>query len=206
MTAVPEITFDVDGLVPCVAQDAITGEVLMLAWMNREAVDRTAETGEVHFFSRSRQELWRKGDTSGNVLELVELRIDCDGDSLLALVVPAGPACHTGERSCFHRRLADGEAPSPATAEALGALDRVIGERVGADPEESYTARLLADRDLASAKVAEEAAETIGAVREESDERVAEEAADLLYHLAVLLATREIGLARALEVLNGRRG
>lgn len=206
MTAAPEIALDADGLVPCVAQDAVTGEILMLAWMNREAIDRTVETGEVHFFSRSRQELWRKGETSGNVLELVELRIDCDGDSLLALVVPAGPACHTGERSCFHRRLSDGGAPSPATAEALGALGRVIGERAGADPEESYTARLLADRDLASAKVAEEAAETIGAVREESDERVAEEAADLLYHLAVLLATREIGLARALEVLNGRRG
>ena len=205
MTA-PEIQFDPNGLVPCVAQDASSGEILMLAWMNSEAIARTVESGEVHFFSRSRNELWRKGETSGNVLDLVELRVDCDGDSLVALVEPSGPACHTGERSCFHRRLSDGRAPQPAPAEALGALARVIRERGSADPDESYTARLLADPDLASAKVDEEAAETIEAVRGDSDERVAEEAADLLYHLAVLLATREIGLDRALEVLNDRRG
>lgn len=202
----PEIRFDPNGLVPCVAQDASSGEVLMLAWMNAEAIERTLESGEVHFFSRSRGELWRKGETSGNVLDLVELRIDCDGDSLVALVDPAGPACHTGERSCFHRRLADGAPPEPATAEAIGALDRVIGERAAAGTDESYTARLLSDPELAAAKVSEEAAEAIEAVRSESEDRVAEEAADLLYHLAVLMATREVGLDRALEVLNDRRG
>lgn len=205
MSARPEVTFDPQGLVPCIAQDAVTGEVLMLAWMNSEALAKTIETGEVHFFSRSRKSLWRKGETSGNVLELVEIRVDCDGDSLVALVTPAGPACHTGQRSCFYRRLEDGASPDPAVAEALGALARVILERRSADPGESYTARLLADPDLASAKVAEEAAETIEAVRDESDQRVAEEAADLLYHLTVLLATRGVGLDRALEELNGRR-
>ena len=201
----PEVVFGPEGLVPCIAQDSLTGEVLMLAWMNREALDRTVETGEVHFFSRSRGELWRKGETSGNILRLIELRIDCDGDSLLALVDPAGPACHTGERTCFHRRLEDGTEPDPATGEALGALARVILERRKADPSESYTARLLADPELAAAKVTEEAGETVEAVRDEDDQRVAEEAADLLYHLAGLLETRGIGLDRALEVLNGRR-
>lgn len=205
MTA-PEIRFDPNGLVPCVAQDASSGEVLMLAWMNSEAIERTLESGDLHFFSRSRGELWRKGETSGNVLELVELRVDCDGDSLVALVDPTGPACHTGERSCFHRRLPDGSPPAPATAEALGALARVIAERSSAATDESYTARLLADPDLAAGKVSEEAAEVIEAVRGENDDRVAEEAADLLYHLAVLMATREVGLDRALEVLNDRRG
>lgn len=205
MTLTVDISFDDEGLIPCVAQDAVTGEVLMLAWMNRDAVDLTVESGEVHFFSRSRQELWRKGATSGNVLDLVELRADCDGDSLLALVVPAGPACHTGARSCFHRRAIDGEAPRPVPAEALGALAEVISSRRNADPSDSYTARLLADSDLAGAKVAEETAETIEAVRDESDDRIAEEAADLLYHLAVLLATRGVSLDRALEVLNDRR-
>ena len=201
----PEVRFDRDGLVPCIAQSAVTGEVLMLAWMNSEALGKTVETGEVHFFSRSRGELWRKGETSGNLLNLVELRIDCDGDALVALVAPTGPACHTGERSCFHRRLVDGAAPDPATAEALGALARVIRERGAADPGQSYTARLLEDPELAAAKVTEEAGETVDAVLGESDERVAEEAADLLYHLSVLMATRGIGIERALEVLNGRR-
>lgn len=201
----PEVVFGPEGLAPCIAQDSITGEVLMLAWMNREALDKTIETGEVHFFSRSRGELWRKGETSGNVLRLIELRIDCDGDALLALVDPTGPACHTGERTCFHRRLEDGTEPDPVTGEALGALARVILDRRGSEPSESYTARLLADPDLAAAKVIEEATETVEAVRDEDEQRVAEEAADLLYHLNVLLETRGIGLDRALEVLNGRR-
>ncbi|MFZ9669422.1 MAG: bifunctional phosphoribosyl-AMP cyclohydrolase/phosphoribosyl-ATP diphosphatase HisIE [Solirubrobacterales bacterium] len=203
--SVPEVVFGPEGLAPCIAQDAVTGEVLMLAWMNREALEKTIQTGEIHFFSRSRGELWRKGETSGNVLRLIELRVDCDEDALLALVDPTGPACHTGERTCFYRRLEDGTEPDPVTGEALGALARVILERRGSEPSESYTARLLADPELAAAKVTEEAAETVEAVRDEDEQRVAEEAADLLYHLAVLLETRGIGLDRALEVLNGRR-
>ena len=200
-----EVRFDQDGLVPCLTQDAESGEVLTLAWMNREALDLTISTGQIHFFSRSRNELWHKGATSGNTQDVVELRIDCDGDAILALVRPAGPACHTGERTCFFRRLDDGGEPTPAPAEALAALARTIAARADAMPEGSYTSTLLSDASLAGDKVIEEAAEVVEAVASESDERVAEEAADLLYHLAVLIRTRGIGLERAMEVLNGRR-
>jgi phosphoribosyl-ATP pyrophosphohydrolase/phosphoribosyl-AMP cyclohydrolase len=184
-------------LLPCIVQDARTGEVLTLAYMNDEALERTRATGEMWFWSRSRQELWHKGETSGNVQRLKELRLDCDKDALLALVEPAGPACHTGERTCFH----NGEL-EPVPAEALAVLERTIEERRGAD---TYTGRLLADRDQVAAKVEEEAEEVARAAREESDERLAEEAADVLYHLAVLLASRDLQLADAYGVLNGRR-
>lgn len=201
-----EIRFDTSGLVPCVAQDARTGEVLTLAYMNADALRLTRETGEVHFWSRSRQELWRKGETSGNVLHLDQLRYDCDADALVALVVPAGPACHTGARSCFFRDDATRESPAPATHEALAALERSLRERQADRPEGSYTVELLDDRDLIAAKVLEEAEEVTRAAREESSERVASEAADVLYHLLVLLRSREVGLDAVLETLNGRRG
>jgi len=197
---VEEIAFDADGLVPCVVQDARTGEVLTLAYMNEEALTRTRETGEVHFWSRSRGELWRKGETSGNVMRLRGLRYDCDEDALLALVDPAGPACHTGERTCFYR----GEMELQV-AEALPALERTIADRRADAPEGSYTAALLAEPGTLGDKLREEAEETARAAAEESDERLADEAADLLYHLTVLLASRELALADALEVLNGRR-
>ena len=195
-----EIAFDERGLVPCVVQDWRTGEVLTLAYMNAEALARTRETREVHFWSRSRQELWRKGETSGNVLALRGIRYDCDADALLALVEPAGPACHTGERTCFYR--GDMEA---APHEALPALDRVLAQRAAKRPEGSYTAQLLADPPLIGAKVREEAEEVARAAREEDDGRVAQEAADVLYHLAVLLRSRGLDIADAEEVLNGRR-
>ena len=184
-------------LLPCIVQDARTGEVLTLAYMNDEALERTRETGEMWFWSRSRNELWHKGETSGNVQKLKELRLDCDEDAILALVEPAGPACHTGERTCFHNGELD-----PVPAEALAVLERTIDERRGAD---TYTGRLLADGELVGAKVQEEAEEVARAAREESDERVAEEAADVLYHLAVLLAGRGVELADVYEVLNERR-
>lgn len=199
-----EIGFGDDGLVPCITQNADTGEVLTLAWMNPEALEKTIATGQVHFFSRSRGELWHKGGTSGNTQEVVELRLDCDGDAILALVRPAGPACHTGERTCFYRRLEDGAEPNPVNAEALSKLERTIARRAEEMPEGSYTSSLLSDASLASDKVIEEAAEVVEAVDSETDERVAEETADLLYHLAVLIRTRGIGLDRAMEVLNGR--
>ena len=195
-----EIAFDDRGLVPCVVQDWRTGEVLTLAYMDEQALARTRETGEMHFWSRSRGELWHKGETSGNVQRLRGLRYDCDADSLLALVEPAGPACHTGERTCFYR----GDAES-APHEALPALERVIADRRGASREESYTARLLADPPLIGEKVREEAEEVARAGAGESGERVVEEAADVLYHLSVLLASRELALADALDVLNARR-
>jgi phosphoribosyl-AMP cyclohydrolase / phosphoribosyl-ATP pyrophosphohydrolase len=195
-----QIRFDEDGLVPCVMQDARTGEVLTLAYMNAEALARTRETGEVHFWSRSRDELWRKGQTSGNVMKLRALRYDCDEDALVALVEPEGAACHTGERTCFYRGDMELQAH-----ESLPALERTVDERRSADPSESYTAELLADPGRIGDKLREEADETARAAAGESDERVAEEAADVLYHLTVLLASRGLSLADAEAVLGGRR-
>ena len=196
-----EIRYDERGLVPCVVQDWRTGEVLTLAYMNDEALRRTRETGQMHFFSRSRQELWHKGATSGNTQALKALRYDCDADAVLALVDAAGPACHTGERTCFHQ----GETGSAAPFEALPTLQRTLAERAASRPAGSYTASLLGDPSLAQAKISEEAEEVTRAAREESDERVAEEAADLIYHLAVLLQGRGLTLADAERVLDGRR-
>jgi len=195
------IAYDERGLVPCVIQDWSSGEVLTLAYMNAEALERTRETGELHLWSRSRGELWRKGATSGHTQAVRALRYDCDADALLALVEPAGPACHTGERTCFYRGDLD-----LGPHEALPALERTIGDRAAAgDTAGSYTAELLADPPHAGEKVAEEAEEVVRAAREESDERVAEEAADLLYHLAVLLRSRGLALADAEKVLLARR-
>jgi phosphoribosyl-ATP pyrophosphohydrolase/phosphoribosyl-AMP cyclohydrolase len=196
-----QIAYDERGLVPCVVQDWRTGEVLTLAYMNAEALRLTRATGEMHFFSRSRQELWHKGATSGNTQAVKSIRYDCDGDTLLALVEPAGPACHTGERTCFHRGQLDPAAPH----ETLPTLERTIAERASIRPEGSYTATLLADPQRAGAKVEEEAEEVVRAAREEPDQRVAEEAADVLYHLAVLLRGRGLSLADAERVLDGRR-
>src|SRR5690348_2590993 len=165
-----EISFDERGLVPCIVQDWRTGEVLTLAYMNREALDRTRATGETHFWSRSRQELWHKGETSGNVQKVRELRYDCDLDAVLALVEPAGPACHTGERTCFH----NGDTEPPAAYEALPALERTIADRRANPTGESYTAKLLADPPLVGEKVREEAEEVTRAAAEESDTRVRE--------------------------------
>lgn len=195
------MAFDERGLVPCIVQDWATGEVLTLAYMNAESLRLTRETGEIHFFSRSRQELWHKGGTSGHTQALRAIRYDCDGDALLALVEPAGPACHTGERTCFHR----GELERQAPHEVLPGLERTIAQRAAARPEGSYTTTLLADPVLAGAKVQEEAEEVVRAVREESDQRVAEEAADVIYHLAVLLGGRDLTLRDAERVLDDRR-
>jgi phosphoribosyl-AMP cyclohydrolase / phosphoribosyl-ATP pyrophosphohydrolase len=197
-----DIAYDERGLVPCIAQDWRTGEVLTLAYMNDEALRRTRETGEIHFFSRSRQELWHKGATSGNTQAVRAIRYDCDGDALVVLVEPAGPACHTGERTCFHR----GDLEPGAPYETLPRLERTIAARALERPSGSYTTTLLEDPQLAGAKVQEEAEEVVRAVREESDERVAEEAADVLYHLAVLMRGRNLSLADAERVLDGRRG
>jgi phosphoribosyl-ATP pyrophosphohydrolase/phosphoribosyl-AMP cyclohydrolase len=195
------IRFDDSGLVPCVVQDADTGEVLTLAYMNRDALERTRATGETWFWSRSRGELWHKGETSGNVQRVRELRWDCDGDALLALVEPAGPACHTGERTCFH----NGDLEPPVPGEALAVLERTIAARRAERPEGSYTATLLGDPALIGEKVREEADEVARAAGQESNERVTAEAADLLYHLAVLLAARGLGFADTFAELNDRR-
>src|SRR3954452_4609411 len=194
----PDVRFDANGLVPCVIQDWRSGEVLTLAYMNAEALRRTRETGEMHLYSRSRQELWHKGATSGNTQQVRALRYDCDADAVLALVEPSGPACHTGERTCFF-----GGDRQAAPHEALPGLERTIDDRI-AHPA-GYTGELLENPAFIGEKVQEEAEEVARAAREESDERVAEEAADVLYHLAVLLKSRGLSLADAEEVLVGRR-
>jgi phosphoribosyl-ATP pyrophosphohydrolase/phosphoribosyl-AMP cyclohydrolase len=197
----PFLVYDEGGLVPCVVQDWTTGEVLTLAYMNELALERTRATGELHLWSRSRQELWHKGATSGNTQAVRSLRVDCDGDALLALVEAAGPACHTGERTCFHR----GELDPGAPHETLPALERTLRERASERPAGSYTVELLDDPGRIGEKVMEEAEEVARAAREETDERVDEEAADLVYHLLVLLHSRGRSLSDAEHVLDERR-
>ncbi|HEV3071048.1 MAG TPA: bifunctional phosphoribosyl-AMP cyclohydrolase/phosphoribosyl-ATP diphosphatase HisIE [Solirubrobacteraceae bacterium] len=196
-----QLAYDERGLVPCVVQDWRSGEVLMLAYMNEQALERTRATGELHLWSRSREELWHKGATSGNTQAVRALRLDCDGDTLLALVEPAGPACHTGERTCFHR----GQLAPRAPHEILPGLERTLRERALERPAGSYTVTLLDDPPLIGEKVMEEAEEVARAAREESEERVDEEAADVLYHLLVLLHSRGRALADAERVLDERR-
>ena len=200
----PNVKWNEDGLVPVVVQHERTGQVLMCAWMNEAALNATCQTGLVHFWSRSRRVLWRKGETSGNVLRLASLSADCDGDALLVTAHPAGPVCHTGARTCFNDE-------SPQGFYDLEHLWSTIGERLAAGREGSYTARLASGGAAAvSRKLIEEAAETAGAaLRHEAgrdgEERVAEEAADVLYHLLVLLAERGVPPQRALEELAARR-
>jgi len=196
-----QLMYDERGLLPCVVQDWSSGEVLMLAYMNEEALQRTRATGELYLWSRSRDELWHKGATSGNTQAVRALRADCDGDTLLALVDPAGPACHTGERTCFHRGALD----PPAPHETLPALERTLAARARERPAGSYTVALLDDPPRIGEKVMEEAEEVARAAREEADERVDEEAADVLYHLLVLLRSRDRALADAERVLDARR-
>ncbi|MBI5310388.1 MAG: bifunctional phosphoribosyl-AMP cyclohydrolase/phosphoribosyl-ATP diphosphatase HisIE [Actinobacteria bacterium] len=213
MTADENLRFDADGLLPCVVQDRASGAVLTLAYMNAESLAKTRETGETWFYSRSRGELWHKGATSGNTQRVVELRYDCDADTLLAIVDPAGPACHTGADSCFYRSLGSsgavadneaGEAPARHGFEAPGELQATLDARRAEMPEGSYTTQLLNDPELIAEKVLEEAEEVTRAAREETDERVAEEAADVLYHLAVLMTQRGLALQDAFDVLNRR--
>jgi phosphoribosyl-ATP pyrophosphohydrolase/phosphoribosyl-AMP cyclohydrolase len=191
-----QITFDDRGLVPVVAQDARTGEVLMLAWANADALRLTQETGHAHYWSRSRASMWIKGETSGHVQEVVDVRVDCDADAVLYRVRQTGPACHTGERSCFHR-TADGtengfgEAPDPRPM--LARLESIIEERERERPEGSYTTYLFAQGvDKILKKVGEEAAETIIAAKNGDNAELRSESADLLFHLMVLW--RERGL------------
>ncbi len=193
------IAFDERGLVPVVAQDAASGDVLMVAWANDEALQKTTATGDAHFWSRSRQALWRKGETSGHRLRVRGIRWDCDSDTLLYVVDAEGPACHTGSRTCF------GD-DAQSAAGGLLELERVIRDRLRRMPEGSYTAKLL-ERGIDGPlkKLGEEATEVVLAAKGESDERLAEEAADLVYHLMVALGVRGVPLVRVLEVLARRR-
>jgi phosphoribosyl-ATP pyrophosphohydrolase/phosphoribosyl-AMP cyclohydrolase len=213
---VPDVAFGADGLVPAVVQDVVDGRVLMVAWMDAEALAATVSTGEVHFHSRSRDRLWRKGETSGNVLRLVELAVDCDGDALLVTADPAGPTCHRGTRSCFDP---DG-APAERTTQGFAWLESLwatITERAAERPEGSYTAGLLAGGvDMVGRKVTEEAtevliaakdddaAEAAGSARDATRAALAGETADLLYHALVLLAERDLEPGDVIEALRTR--
>jgi phosphoribosyl-ATP pyrophosphohydrolase/phosphoribosyl-AMP cyclohydrolase len=214
--AAPQVTFGPDGLVPAVVQDRADGRVLMLAWMDAEALAATLETGEVHFHSRSRDRLWRKGETSGNVLRLVELAVDCDEDALLVTVDPVGPTCHLGTRSCFDP---DG-APAERSAQGFAWLESLwstIASRAAERPAGSYTTSLLdGGVDAAGRKVTEEATEVLmaakddaaaevsGADRAATRDALAGEAADLVYHALVLLAERGVPPSTVVDVLRRR--
>ena len=203
MSAPEGIRYDSSGLVPVVAQDAETGEVLMLAYATREAVEKTISSGEAHYHSRSRGELWRKGATSGNTQRVIDVRLDCDGDALLYRVEPTGPACHTGERSCFFTSLASSDGETLGLGKILTRLADTISWRHREMPEGSYTAKLL-DRGAGyiAQKVGEEAVEVVVAALE--GERLGEETADLLYHLLVLLEERGVGVEEVARILDER--
>ncbi|MDR5683400.1 MAG: bifunctional phosphoribosyl-AMP cyclohydrolase/phosphoribosyl-ATP diphosphatase HisIE [Armatimonadota bacterium] len=199
------VAFDDLGLVPVVVQDRCTGAVLMLAYADAAAIARTERTGLAHFWSRSRGRPWQKGETSGHVLRVHRILTDCDGDAVLYVVDPSGPACHTGERSCFHRDLSGARGVAPAAV--LADLAALVASRRAHPVEGSYTAALLSDvPSRLHAKIYEEAAEVVRAAREEGPRRLAEEAADLLYHLLVLLARHDVALSDVLDVLERRRG
>lgn len=210
-----EITWDEGGLVPAIVQDAQTGQVLMLAYMNRESLQRTLETGQTHFWSRSRQQLWHKGATSGNVQHVREIRYDCDGDALLVRVEPEGPACHSGETSCFYRVI-NGWVSSVNPFGRRQAVDRpaaildelftVIQDRKLNMPANSYTARLFEKGAAEIAKkVGEEAIEVVVASAQDDRDQLIYESADLIYHLLVLLAQHDIDIEALYVELERRR-
>jgi len=212
------VRFGADGLVPVVTQESRSGDVLMVAFANQDALDRTLATGLAHYYSRSRGTLWQKGETSGHVQRVVEVRLDCDSDTVLYRVEQTGPACHTGTRTCFSTVLSgagapwaggkrgseDGQQEDPG-GHLLSRLARTIAQRAAGRPEGSYTAELLAQGvGKASQKVGEEAVEVVVAANSEDDERLASEAADLLYHLLVLLQSRGVPLDVVLQELERR--
>ncbi|MFN8651433.1 MAG: bifunctional phosphoribosyl-AMP cyclohydrolase/phosphoribosyl-ATP diphosphatase HisIE [Gemmatimonadales bacterium] len=202
-----QVKFGPDGLVPVVAQDHRNGNVLMLAWANREALDLSARTGEAHYWSRSRKALWKKGETSGHTQRVQEIRLDCDGDTVLYRVDQVGPACHTGQPTCFSTVVRpDGtEAQAETGGHLLTRLAATIRQRAAERPDNSYTVTLL-DKGAAKAaqKVGEEAVEVVIAANAETSDRLASESADLLYHLLVLLEARRVPLDDVLRVLEER--
>lgn len=206
MSTLPDLSgfhFDAHGLIPVVTQDVTSSQVLMLAYANEEAVAKTLSTREAHYYSRSRGELWHKGATSGHVQKIVEVRFDCDEDALLYRVEQTGAACHTGEYSCFYRSLT--EPAPPGIGEMMGVLERVVESRLRELPEGSYVAKLH-ERGLGyvSQKVVEEAGESIVAALEGKTDELVGEAADLLFHLTVLLRESGVGLQEVAVRLSER--
>ncbi len=202
------IKFDEDGLVPAIAQDARTGQVRMLGYMNEDAVRATMETGALHFYSRSRQKLWKKGESSGNVHHVVDIRHDCDGDTLLVQVNPDGPTCHTGADTCFDEGLIHQvEGSHGAYRDLLSSLAAVIADRHENPAEGSYTSYLFREGlDKIDKKIGEESAEVIIASKNADDQAVAMESADLIYHLLVMLEARDVPVDAVLDELRKRRG
>jgi phosphoribosyl-ATP pyrophosphohydrolase/phosphoribosyl-AMP cyclohydrolase len=223
LEALDGLTFDERGLIPVVAQDASRGAVLMVAWSHKGALTRTLETGELHLWSRSRGALWRKGETSGNVLRVVSLHADCDSDVVLALVDPAGPACHTGEVSCFGEgalalraselvpdatgalQREDATVSDAPVGDALDALWRVLAARARERPAGSYTTRLLSDENLRVKKLGEEVSELVMALSRRDPDRIRAEAADLVYHLLVALLATGVSLGDLQNELASRQ-
>ncbi|WP_110928497.1 bifunctional phosphoribosyl-AMP cyclohydrolase/phosphoribosyl-ATP diphosphatase HisIE [Bacillus massiliglaciei] len=203
------IQFDEKGLIPAIVQDAETGEVLTLAYMNKESLNRSIAEGETWFFSRSRNELWHKGETSGNTQKITEMKYDCDQDALVVKVIPNGPACHNGTTSCFTTTLFEGEQVKPHENDTafLFELEKLIGKRKEEMPEGSYTTYLF-DKgvDKILKKVGEEAAEVIIAAKNRDPQELSMESADLLYHLFVLLQEQELPFQAVLDVLKERHG
>ena len=202
------LTFDAQGLLPVVAQDAASGEVLMLAYANREALQQTAETGRAHYWSRSRGSLWRKGDTSGHVQEVREIRVDCDADTVLYLVSQTGAACHTGERTCFYRRVEEGRLePASGGGHILSQVAGIVAERAEQRPEGSYTTYLLEKGlDKILKKVGEESTEVVIAAKNADRGELRAELADLFFHLLVLIQQRELPIEEVWGELDARFG
>jgi len=206
---IDQIAFDDRGLVPVVAQDFTTGDILMLAYVDRGALRATRETGFAHYFSRSRGSLWKKGETSGNLQQVREIRIDCDADAVLYRVTQTGPACHTGAASCFFRTAGDGEEPEVATGEAhvVDRLAAVVAARAEFRPEGSYTTYLFEQGlDKILKKLGEETTETVIAAKNGDAEGLVAESADLLFHLLVLLRERDVPLRRVWDEVERRWG
>lgn len=208
MSWLDELKFDGDGLLPVVAQEAASGEVLMLAFANREALERTADTGRAHYWSRSRGELWRKGDTSGHVQHVREIRVDCDADAVLYLVEQSGAACHTGEPTCFFRRVEENAlGDAPPAGHILSRVDRIVAQRAAERPEGSYTTYLLEKGlDKVLKKVGEETTEVVIAAKNGSGVELRAEVADLLFHLLVLLRVRDLPVGEVWAELEERFG
>ena len=202
------LKFDERGLIPAIAQDHLTGQVRMMAYMNQAALEQTLSSGKATFFSRSRGALWVKGETSGNVLQVVSVTADCDADTLLLAVLPVGPSCHTGRPACFFRRVVSGGTLEDLPREAapfLSELGELLESRNASSAEKSYTKALLqGGPERIGAKIREEAGELADAIKNESDERVLAEAADLLYHAMVGLTQRGLTLRQVIEVLASR--
>ena len=199
MPDLPPVNFDERGLVPVVTQDALSGEVLMLAYANQESLSKTLETSQAHYYSRSRGELWRKGATSGNTQEVTEVRVDCDEDALLYRVKQSGPACHTGERSCFYR---SSDEEQTSLGETMALLEGVVNERLETLPENSYVTKMHErGKGYVAQKVVEEAGESIVAALENKPEELIGEAADLLFHLTVLLRESSVSLQEVSDEL-----